>query len=255
MRVIVPAAIALMLGPVASPADAQGLEGVLLERYHSVPGTAPDAPALVTYRIYLDLSAGHELVSVFGEKGRNLFFRTTTRFFNDTVNGAGGGERIDPELLRSYPAAIDSWLAFGFATDRHKAVPLHLDPDGSLLEPPKRPRKGAWYGPELRAADGLAPAARVPEVLKLHLTTSYLEKLSGPLIETEVGAYGVRGTVKGATGENMVLIAQLTTDGELSYAINAAVKAPDGTITKHMAYAARAADEVEVPALRRGTAF
>lgn len=255
MRGIVLAATAIILGLAARQASAQGIEGVLVERYHAAPGNTADASPMVTYRIFLDLSPGHELVSVFGERGRNLFFRTTTRFFNDTVNGAGGGERIDPELLRSYPAAIDSWLAFGFATDRHKAVPLPLDQDGSLLAPPKKRARGAWYGPELHAADGLAPAARVPEVLLLHITTSYLEKLSGQLIETEVGAYGVRGTVKGATEENMVLIAQLTTDGELSYAINAAVKAPDGTITKHLAYPALASDEVEVPALRRGTAF
>lgn len=255
MHRVLPALLALILSAHGSGACAQGIEGVLVERYHASAGQRPDAAPLITYRIYLDLATGHELVSVFGEKGRNLFFSTTTRFFNDTLNGAGSGELIDPGQLRAFPAALDSWLALGFATDRHKGVPLHLDTDGSLLAPSKKRYKKPWYGPELHAADGLMPAARVPEVLKLYLTTSFLEKLSGSLIETEVGAYGVRGTVKGATEENMVLIAQLTTDGELSYAINAAVKAPDGTITKHLAYAAAAADEVELPALRRGSAF
>jgi hypothetical protein len=226
-------------------AIAQGIEDVLVERYHSRPGATPEAAPLVTYRIYLDLAPGHQLVSIFGEKKRNLAFQTSTRFVNDTVNGAAFGNLVDDGALMEYPAALDSWLAFGFATDAHKGVPLHLDADGSIL------RKTKEYGPELCARDGLMRVPTVPEVLNLHITTSFVDKIDGDFIETEVGAYGVRGTVKGATEENMVLIAQLTTDGELSFAINASVMTPAGTIVKHLAYAASAEDEVEVPALRR----
>jgi len=233
---------------------AQGIESVLVERYHELPGATPDAPALITYRIYLDLAPGHSLLTVFGEHERNLCFRTTTRFFNDTVNGGSAGERIDPALLDQFPLALDSWLAFGFGTSGHKAVPLHLDTDGSVLRKPKRPKDAKGYAANLLHRDGLAAAPRVPEVMKLYVSTSYLERLSGSLIETAVGAYGVMGSVAGATEENMVLIAQLTTDGDLGYAINAAVRAPDGSILKHLAYPAAAIDEVELPALRSARA-
>ncbi|MBK7944236.1 MAG: hypothetical protein IPJ85_02505 [Flavobacteriales bacterium] len=207
---------------------------------------------MITYRIYLDLAPGYELVSVFGEKDRNLFFRTSTRFFNDTVHGAPIGDRIEADRLYHYPAAIDSWLAFGFASNAHKAVPLHLDTDGSVLRRSKPKRGAVEYELSLRDKDGLTNAAMAPEVMCLYLTTSFLDKLSGHVIETELGAYGVKGTVRGATPENMVLIAQLTTDGDLAYAINAAVKSPDGTITKWLAYPAIADDESQHPELRNG---
>jgi hypothetical protein len=248
-------ALALTLLASFPDASAQGLEGILVERYHEMPVHAPGAPPLVTYRIFLDLAPGHSLLTVFGEKDRNLYFRTTTRFFNDTVHGGGAGERIPADRLRQFPLALDSWLAFGFATSGHKAVPLHLDTDGSLLGAPDAPDEAGGYHAQLRSRDGLMPARIVPEVMKLDLATSFLERLSGDLLETSVGAYGVMGSVKGATKENMVLIAQLTTDGELSYAINAAVRAPDGSIVKHLAYAAAASDELEVPALRSGRPF
>jgi hypothetical protein len=255
MRRAIVLLLVLLAFAASNSTAAQGIEGVLVERYHSAPGATAGAPPLVTYRIYLDLAPGHALVSVFGERGRNLFFRTTTTFFNDTLHGAASGERVAEAGLRSYPAALDSWIAFGFASSAHKAVPLHLDPDGSVLAPSRRERKGPWYGTALHARDGLVRAERVPELLALYFTTSFLHELSGPLLETEIGAYGVRGSVKGATDENMVLIAQLTTDGELSYGINAAVMGPDGTITKHLAYPAMAADEVQLEALRSGNPF
>jgi hypothetical protein len=224
---------------------AQGIEDVLVERYHERPGATADAPPMVTYRIFLDLAPGHALVSIYGEKKRNLVFQTSTRFVNDTLHGAPLGNLVDHTALRAHPAALDSWLAFGFATDAHKGVPRHLDTDGSVL------RKAKAYGPELMARDGLVRAHAVPEVLCLDLSTSFLDKIDGNFIETEVGVIGVRGTVKGATEENMVLVAQLTTDGELSFAFNAAVMTPEGAIVKHLAYPARAEDEVEVAALRR----
>jgi hypothetical protein len=233
----------------------QGIEAVLVERYHVIGSDTPGVAPVVTYRIFLDLAPGYSLLSVFGEKDRHLFFRTSTRFFNDTVNGGSAGERIEADLLGHFPLALDSWLAFGFATNAHKAVPLHLDVDGSVLHKP-RGRKGAKdYGKELYRTDGLMPARQVPEVMKLYFSTSYLEKLDGGLLETTVGAYGVMGSVAGATDENMVLVAQLTTDGELSYGINVAVRAPDGGIQKYLGYPATAADEVELPALRKGRPF
>ena len=228
--------------------SAQGLEGVLVERYHEMPGAAPGSSPLVTYRIYLDLEPGYALLSVFGEKDRNLFFRTSTRFFNDSLNGAGSGDQVDAKALAEYPAAIDSWLTFGFASSVHKAVPLHLDPDGSILKA-DRSEGITTYSSSLSKQDGLVPASTVPEVMYLHITRSFLENLSGHVIETEVGAYGVLGHVKGATDENVVLIAQLTTDGELSYAINVGLRAPDGSIVKWLAYTPKADDERQHPAL------
>jgi hypothetical protein len=233
----------------------QGIEAVLVERYHVIDADTPGLAPLVTYRIFLDLAPGYSLLSVFGEKDRHLFFRTSTRFFNDTVNGGGAGERIGSDLLDNYPLALDSWLAFGFATNTHKAVPLHLDMDGSVLRKPRGRTGRKEYGKELYRTDGLMPARQVPEVMKLYLSTSYLERLDGGLLETTVGAYGVMGSVAGGTVENMVLIAQLTTDGELSYGINAAVRGPDGSIQKFLGYPAIAADEVELPALRKGRPF
>jgi len=70
-----------------------------------------------------------------------------------------------------------------------------------------------------------------------------------PVISKLSAQYWYSSIRKGATDENMVLIAQLTTDGELSYAINAGLRAPDGSIIKWIAYPPKADDERQHPAL------
>src|SRR5262245_5830837 len=81
---------------------AQGLEGIIVERYY-VSNTADSIGAAnpanadgnlpvgsVTYRIYVDLVSGYTLQAVYGIPGHVLKFTTTTVFFNDETYGTPG---------------------------------------------------------------------------------------------------------------------------------------------------------------------
>ena len=237
-------------------AHSQIIEGVLLERYHVAPPAVPNGSPLVTYRIYLDLASDHILQHIYGDEKNTLTLRTSTTFFNDTLNGAVFGERINAAQLNAYPAALDSWFGVGFCSSRHKAVPLHLDPDGSTLTCPpyqvipasREPQAGNSYS--LCERDGMVEVERIPGSISLQLTTGYLDNILGGLIEGSNTAWGVLGGVKGATEENMVLIAQLTTDGEVTYVLNAQVRTPEGVVVRCTARPTENREECYYPVLR-----
>jgi hypothetical protein len=77
-----------------------------------------------------------------------------------------------------------------------------------------------------------------------------LDQARGGLIESNNSAWGVLGGVQGATEENMVLIAQLTTDGELRYALNVQVRTPDGETVRCTAMPTENTEERYLPVLK-----
>lgn len=211
------------------------VEGVFVER---IPGEG----LMTTYRLFVDLEDDHLLQTVYGDKEHVLTLSSTTAFHNDSTYGATFGERSKATWLRNGNGWADSFLAFGFASDEHKAVPLHLDDDGSLL-----PCIGT--GPRC-PQDGLVHAPRIPEVLNMNVATGYVDGAYGGLIRTDNGGWGVLGGVKGATPENLILIAQLTTDGIVSYSLNVQVRKPDGTVVRCTPDAAMSTEEQQQPLLR-----
>ena len=75
-------------------AYAQGLEGIVVEKYYSTDA-ADGANALAegsittlntgttVYRVYVDMAAGYKYSQIFGSNANNLKVNTTTNFFND----------------------------------------------------------------------------------------------------------------------------------------------------------------------------
>lgn len=234
------------------------IEDVFVERYHVASVAGTNAKPLVTYRIYIDLAEDHILQTVYGDPKHMLTLATTTVFHNDSVHGVVFGERLAPQFIATDGSALDSWFAFGFCSKEHKAVPLHLDPDGSSLacatrEALKQARKEGRGVNGLCIRDGMVPAERVPETVQVNLTTGYLDSARGGLIESDNFAWGVLSGVKGATKENMVLIAQLTTDGELRYALNVQVRTPEGVVLRCTALPTDNTEERHFPVLRGST--
>lgn len=212
------------------------VEGVFVERI-------PASDGLTTYRIFIDLEPDHVLQTIYGDAKHTLTLSTTTTFFNDSVHGVAFGEQLDPERLRSDSGWADSFLAFGFASASHKAIPLHLDTDGSILE-----CKGQQA--DRCEQDGLVYAERVPTTMNMNVATGYVNSVKGGLIQTDNGGWGVLGGVKGNTPENLVLVAQLTTNGTLSYALNVQVRRPDGIVLRCTPHATDNSEERHQPALR-----
>jgi hypothetical protein len=81
----------------------------------------------------------------------------------------------------------------------------------------------------------------------------YLKDIRGSVIHTMDGAWAVLGGTSGITSENVVLIAQLSTTGTLSYQVNLQVRTPEKRVLRCVSTEAVPVGEVRLEALR-GTA-
>ncbi|MBL7942892.1 MAG: T9SS type A sorting domain-containing protein, partial [Flavobacteriales bacterium] len=135
------------------------------------------------------------------------------------------------------------------------AIPKSLDTDGSVVggENNDGGSEGVAGGllvnqfcPEILAPflvekDGLVAAEAVSTVTTVGIDLSVFGNENvGGLFTTNNGAWSVLEGVQGITSDNMVLIAQLTTDGALSFEINLQVGAPGGETYQYVASAPEA---------------
>jgi len=242
----------------------QGIDSVIVERYCVVdtgfPSAGPAAAGdgrLVTYRIFIDLAPGYTLQMVYGDERHRLRISTTTAFFNDLRNGVKYADRLEADQLNTFPLAMDSWLTLGPASNGHWGVPKDLDPDGSVIEcppypaRPPDPRDMDPEGAALDLQDGLITADTLKEIVTFRLDPGYLGKVRGSMIETTDGAWAVLGGVRGITERNIVLIAQITTTGELEFLLNLQLGTPDHRAEKYVPHDP-GPGEVLCPALARG---
>jgi hypothetical protein len=233
---------------------AQGIEDVIVETYAVAPGRN-GSPDTTTYRIYLDLAPGHRLQMVYGDERHQLLLGSDADFVNDTVSGGKFADELDPGILNDGKAARDTWLTIGRASMVHAGVPRALDPDGSILTCPPYPphdRSPAHAGaPSLCTVDGLVPDTVRNDIVDFRFASGYLHRVRGSLLETTDGAWAALGGYRGATEENIVLIAQVTTTGRLYFRLNAQVADAEGTPVKHV-WAAPSGSEVLCPQLSRG---
>jgi hypothetical protein len=207
----------------------QGLEDIIVEKYY-VANTAdaaafPGLPAgAVTYRIYVDMAPGYELNSVAGNENHELFFETTTTFYNSSF-GATKGEAIAPNpLFYSFPnylsIFLDSWITSNAAAWNKLGVLKKNDPDGSILT-------DLFNTDSLDTQDGFMDGTVIPiTTIGLGSALDVFGTTGGSRFSTSNGAWNVLGGIQGPTADNRVLIAQLTTDGELSFEMMVTLNAP-----------------------------
>lgn len=233
---------------------AQGIEDVVVETYAVTPGQGA-GPVLTTYRIYLDLAPGHRLQMIYGDERHQVLIGSDAPFVNDTTGGAKFADEVDGTQLNLGSTALDSWLTIGRASSLHIGVPRNLDEDGSVLTCPPYPGTADLRGSDPRAslcvADGLAPDTVQNEVVDFRFASGYLHHLRGDLLESTDGAWAALGGYSGATPENMVLVAQITTSGRLFFRLNAQVVDTQGDVVKYVWNSAQGA-EVHCPKLAQG---
>ena len=205
--------------------DYKALENVIVERYY-VASTSDVVDTIggildkesITYRIYIDLKPGYRLQAVYGSQTHPLEIKTSTHFFNDTINGAKTGDCINSKNINEHNAALDSWLSMGSATLFHRAVLLSEDKDGSILnkKPSLAKKDGLLYGEIFRVL-------YFGNDLKFFRDSSQAKVFYG----TNVAWSNLLGA-EGVTAGNKILIAQLTTNGILQFALNIQVGTPTG---------------------------
>ncbi len=222
------------LSPFAALSSQNGLETIIVEKYYvsdandtaasHVSGHLPVGS--VTYRIYLDLLPGYRFYAAYGMPGHELKIQTTTSFFNNEHIGNQVPNVIPRHSLKRNTVMLDSWLSAGAAGEDYFGILKEQDDsletiahEGNFLQ---ANHKSA--GIPIKNRDGLV-SGNVPRPAFFGIDSAamvFFNKTKGSVFATRNGAWGCLGGAVGADSltTNRVLIAQLTTDGELSFELN-----------------------------------
>jgi hypothetical protein len=202
--------------------DSLALENVIVEKYYKVTskdcqdttgGILPKGS--VVYRIYIDLKPGYFLQTVYGNEKHELFLKTSTTFFNNLYCNAITGYNISQKEINENTVALDSWITLGAASRLHTGILRSEDQDGSILN-----------RPEFGKTDGLTNGI-LPTFKQFNLDLNFFnDRKNASVFSTSNGGWAALEGVKGPTSENRILIAQLTTNGKLSFQLNIQIGTP-----------------------------
>lgn len=244
-----------------------GLEKIIVEKYYI--STAKDTVGAdstgylpigsVTYRIFADLQPVYRLQAVYGVPEHELRIETTTRFFNSAVSDGRSANDIQPLQLVNGALLLDSWVSVGAATVDYLGV-LKADDDSVISYAAKNihgilKNNDPEAGIPLSEKDGMKYLRYQPATQYYNLEHDlkifeyqYKDSMKG-LFSTRDGAWASYGGSVGPQPENRILIAQLTTDGVLSFELNMQLAVPNGGVEKFVARNP-GEGEVEFPGLK-----
>lgn len=237
---------------------AQGLEGIIVERYYQADAadaaytstegyTVPLSAGAVTYRVYVDMAAGYKFVQLFGTPTQNLVFNTTTSFYNDENYDSQTGPNVSVANTKKHTAMIDSWLTAGLAATGKVGVTKDEDNDGSIANPHTNGilgnTLGGCYGDMITGAagkDGMLASSgtTVVSINTLGMGGSILDALTAGNslgnITVSNGSLAALGGIVGAGASNKVLIGQFTTDGVFTFNLNVQLLNPSGQAVNYV---------------------
>ncbi len=234
--------LSLGLALIGNLAQAQGLEGIVVEKFYQAnaadatnANAAGASPLLnagaVTYRVYVNMASGYKFSNIYGNAAHSLQVSTTTNFFNDpsqqsTINPAA----ISTTNVRKSTSLLDSWFTAGGAANGRLGVLKSEDTDGSPgnFNGVLQNNPGGLYGlpinigttTSLSAADGMIPGTVPTPTLIGTPDFSALDASTGNNFISNSCSIAALGGLVGPTASNMVLIGQFTTDGVFSYHLN-----------------------------------
>ncbi|MBL0103762.1 MAG: hypothetical protein IPP51_08395 [Bacteroidetes bacterium] len=248
MKKILPVFLFALL--TASAYAQNGLESVFVERYYvsdandatmnSTGGVLPVGS--VTYRVYVDMLPGYKFQAAYGVPDHELRIETSTLFFNNEDRGATSPTYTKTQASHN-TVMLDSWLSVGAACSNNFGV-LKSEDDGAANvtnTDAVLANTDPLAGIPLTTQDGLL--AGTPEaVTVVGLTTEIAmfdaqnDGTNGPVFSTFNGSWA---SLNGSTGPdastNKVLIAQITTDGIFSFALNLQIGTPSGGVENYVA--------------------
>jgi hypothetical protein len=241
------------------------LEGIYVEKYYitDISDTTDTANGGVelgetTYRIYLDLIAGSKLLSLFGDAAHPFEISSTDRFFNNR-DGATFGYDIPKIAYESNTVALDTYITLGQVgkqgTNNFFGLPKHQDVDGSfiggvnndggseIIDGGLLVNNDPEAGIPITESDGIDTLNLViPDWFSFGIldfasgedTTIFnVDAIENHFISTQFilsaeGVYGVN------PDSNYVLIAQLTTPGELEFRFNTSILTNTGDTLEYV---------------------
>ena len=231
------------------------VKGLVVEKYYvagsadltdSIGGRSLEAGS-VTYRVFVELEPGSRITKVFGDTNHILRFTSTSPFYNNNDRPSSEfGYEIKTSWFSDNPLlALDSWLTIGYAAANQKGILKSLDTDGDLVAGSNNNggtsgiaggllvNNDTTCGLPLTQADGLISAATASGQWNDfgfkdafgNDTTVFGPDSTGNEFSCKGCVLQQNGGVNGPAEDSLrVLIAQLTTAGEISFAINLEVE-------------------------------
>lgn len=224
-----------------------GLDSIYVEKYYisDVNDTSvnaiggPLAIGSTTYRIYVDMAPGYKFEAAYGvdvqpvgtvnSGDHELRISTTTLFFNNNDRGATT-PIYTKNNCKSNTVMLDSWVSVGAACASYFGV-TEGDDNGvnnTVNQDLVLQNNDPQCGQPLTTQDGLLAGA--PEqVTAVGITTElgvFDNVNAGPLFSTYNGSWASLNGSVGPTAANRILIAQITTDGQLCFQLNIQLGTP-----------------------------
>ena len=221
-----------------------GLEDIVVETYYiadandatDTDGGGDLVEGATTYRVYVDLAPGYEIQAVYGNADHTMSIATSTEFFNNEDRGEETGDAISDNRFDDNTVALDSYVTLGAPTDGHLAVLKSEDGDGAVANSDGFLQNDFGDGFPVNAFDGMIPGTLPSGIVTVGIDLSMLADANSSVpFSANGGAWSVLEGVTGPTAANRVLVAQITTDGDLSFQLNVQLGAPDGSVEQWVA--------------------
>ena len=227
-----------------------GLEKIIVEKYYvsdSADAKSKSGGYLpagsVSYRIFVDLLPAYRFQAAYGVPGHSMQIATTTSFFNAEDFGTTVANNLSSDKLNNSLLLLDSRLSVGAAAENYFAILKSDDTSksivglGGLLS-----NADSSAGIPLSVKDGMFPTSPVSVVTVFGLDSNLISIFGktnhigkGQVFSTDNGSWASFGGSVGVHPMNRILIAQLTTDGELSFKLNIQIGTPDGKVENYVA--------------------
>lgn len=238
----------LILGSITL--GAQGLENIIVETYYvsdandaTVNDLGGELPVgSVTRRIYVDMLPGYKLQAIYGLPNHELRIATSTLFFNNIDRGATT-PTYTKNQAKDNTVMLDTWVSvgaacsgnFGVLKSADDGVATNTNNDGVLQNDAAAAGIPLTVQDGLLLVTGLSPQPVTTLGLDAQLALFDAEN-AGPVFSSFDGSWAA---LQGATGPNpetnQVLIAQITTDGTLTFELNIQIGTPDGGVERYVA--------------------
>jgi hypothetical protein len=102
-----------------------GLQDIVVEKVNAAPTVA----GATTYRVFADMATDWQLQAVFALSTHEMFFQTSTSFYNTPSFGVSLGQNINEAVFSLAPGlAYDSYITIGAASTTSLGVLRSVSP-------------------------------------------------------------------------------------------------------------------------------
>lgn len=243
-----------------------GLERIIVEKYYISDENDQqcdegELPAgSVTYRIYVDMLPGYKFQTCYGDENHEMRFETTTKFFNNEKRG-NSTPTFTFDHAKKGTVLLDSYVTAGAACDGYYGIPKNLDNEIGTLVNSDGYLQASFdaAGNAISVKDGLLEAdlnnypmdvTTIGISTFLNVIKAQNATTNGQSLVVTNGAWAALGGAMGPTSENILLIAQFTTNGTFSYKLNVQIGNPNGYDAENYVVSDPIGDEKTIASLQ-----